>query len=54
MYVIDIFAAFYIHEKIVVANITKIKHSRIKDDLQYTSHNYMNLYMYEFLIYINL
>ena len=35
MRVIDIFAAFYICEKIVLANIAKIKRSRIKDGLQY-------------------
>ena len=35
MHVIDIFAAFYIREKIVLANIAKIKRSRIKDSLQY-------------------
>ena len=35
MHVIDIFATFYIREKIVLANIAKIKPSRIKDGLQY-------------------
>ena len=37
MHVIDIFAPFYIQETIVLANITKIKRSRIKDDLQYSA-----------------
>ena len=35
MRVIDIFAAFYIREKIVFPNIAKIKRSRKKDGLQY-------------------
>ena len=34
MHVIDIFAVFYIREKIVLANKAKIKLSRIKDGLQ--------------------
>ena len=35
MHVIDKFAAFYIREKIVLVNITKIKRLGIKDVLQY-------------------
>ena len=31
MHVIDIFTAFYICEKIVLANIAKIKRSQLKD-----------------------
>ena len=31
----DTFASFYSHEKIFLANIAKIKRSRIKDSLQY-------------------
>ena len=34
MHVKDIFAAVWIREKIVLANIAKIKRSRIKDGLQ--------------------
>ena len=35
MHVTDIFVAFYIHKKITLANIVKIKRLRIKDGLQY-------------------
>ena len=35
MHVIDLFATFYSREKLVLANIAKIKRSRIKDGLQY-------------------
>ena len=31
----DMFLAFYIHNFIVLANVAKIKRSRIKDGLQY-------------------
>ena len=36
MHVTSVFAAFYIRELIVLANVAKIKRSRIKDGLQYT------------------
>ena len=35
MYVTDIFAMFYIHEVIFLANIAKIKCSSMKDGFQY-------------------
>ena len=40
MHVIYIFVAFYIREKIVLANIAKTKRSRKKDGLQYLSLTY--------------
>ena len=35
MHVADIFDAFYFRETVILANLAKIKHSRIKDSLQY-------------------
>ena len=35
MHVREVFAVFYIRERVAFANIAKIKRSRIKDGLQY-------------------
>ena len=42
MHLKDITAVFYVCEMIVIVNIAKIKHSRIKDIVQYTKQAVIN------------